>query len=349
MNIEQHIWGITSEGEAVIIYTLENENGVKVQLSNIGAGIVSAWAPDREGRLANVVLGYKDFSSYFGDGACMGKTPGRYANRIAKGRFTLDGKEYTLPINNGVNHLHGGPNGFANRLWESGVEGNTVVFTLESEGGDAGYPAALYAEVAYTLTEDNELRIILSAQSNGKTVLNLTNHAYFNMKGESAGSVLDNVLKVYATRFLAKDQTAIPTGEMVPVAGGPMDFTQPKALGRDINQQDRELIESKGYDHCWVLDDWSEDVLRLAAELTDPESGRCLEVLTTQPGIQVYTGNYLTGSPMSISGGAYKDYDGVALECQDFPDAPNHPEFPSTVLDKGEDYSRMIVYRFSTR
>ncbi len=347
MNIEQHIWGVTQEGEAVIIYTLTNNNGVKVQLSNIGAGIVSAHVPDREGRMTNVVLGYKDFASYFGDGACMGKTPGRYANRIARGRFTLDDKEYRLPVNNGPNHLHGGPNGFANRLWESSVESDTVVFTLDSEDGDAGYPAALTAEVAYTLTEQNELRLILSARSNGRTVVNLTNHAYFNMKGESAGSVLDNVLQVFASHFLAKDSTAIPTGELVAVAGTPMDFIEPKTLGRDIGAQDRELIESKGYDHCWVIDDWTEDVLRTAAVLSDPESGRRLEVLTNQPGVQVYTGNYLAGSPESVSGGLYEDYDGVALECQDFPDAPNHPEFPSTVLNEGEIYSRMIVYRFS--
>lgn len=347
-NIEQQVWGFTQEGDAVIMYTLSNSHGMKVQLSNVGAGIVAIFAPDRNGVLADVVLGYKDFAGYFGDGACMGKVPGRYANRIARGHFTLDGKEYTLPVNNGVNHLHGGPNGLANRLWESSVEHDHVVFKLDSPDGDCGYPATLSAEVAYTLTEDNELRLTLSARSDGKTVVNLTNHTYFNMKGENAGTVLDNILKVNASAFLAKDETAIPTGEFVPVTGTPFDFTQPKPLGQDINADDRELKESKGYDHCWVIDNWSEDVLREAAVLTDSVSGRRLEVLTNQPGIQVYTGNYLTGSPMSISGGMYKDYDGVALECQDFPDAPNHPEFPSTVLDKGDTYSRMIVFRFTT-
>ena len=337
-----------SREEEIKYYILTNENGASVMLSSLGAGIVGVWVPDANGELADVVLGYNKPESYFADGPCAGKVPGRFANRIAKGKFTLDGKEYTLAINNGPNALHGGPTGFQNRVWESRVlpEGNGVVFTYKSKDGEEGYPGNLTAEAEYTWSNSNELRLNLRATTDAPTVINLTNHAYFNLDGENSGSVLDHELKLRASCFLPTDETQIPTGEFAPVAGTPMDFTEFKAIGRDIKADYEPLKIGKGYDHCWVIDGYEKGRLHTVAELKSTKSGRLLEVQSTQPGIQVYTGNWLEGCPESISHGAYHDYDGVALECQNFPDAPNKPEFPSSVLRPGEEFNETIVFKF---
>ncbi|MCM1356800.1 MAG: galactose mutarotase [Staphylococcus sp.] len=330
----------------ITLYTLTNASGASVTLSSLGAGIVAVRVPDRDGKLANVALGYKDPASYLGDGPCAGKIPGRFANRIAKGGFTLDGKDYTLAINNGPNALHGGPTGFMNRIWESKAEGDKVTFTYRAADGEEGYPGNLDVTAEYTWSDDNKLSLHITAGTDAPTVVNLTNHAYFNLDGEDSGSVLDHELQLLASRYLPTDDTQIPTGELAPVAGTPMDFTVAKAIGRDINADFHPLKVGKGYDHCWVIDGYAKGQLKEVATLSSAKSGRTLVIATTQPGMQVYTGNWLAGCPESISGGAYNDYDGVAIECQGFPDAPNKPAFPSAVLRPGEKYDETITFKF---
>lgn len=332
----------------ITLYTLTNASGASVTLSSLGAGIVAVNVPDRDGKLADVALGYKDPASYIADGPCAGKIPGRFANRIALGHFTLDGKEYSLAINNGPNALHGGPTGFMNRIWDSCAEGNSVTFTYTSADGEEGYPGKLSVTARYTWTDDNELSLNITAECDAATVVNLTNHAYFNLDGENSGTVLDHELKLKASAYLPTDDTQIPTGEIVPVAGTPMDFTEFKAIGRDIKADFHPLKVGKGYDHCWVIDGYKKGQLQEVAELRSSKSGRSLVISTTQPGMQVYTGNWLAGCPESISGGAYNDYDGVAIECQGFPDAPNKPQFPCSVLRPGEKYDEIIKFKFNT-
>ena len=292
---------------------LINKSGASVMLTERGAGIVSIVVPDRNGVMGDVVLGYRDEESYLADGPCAGKIPGRFANRIDGGRFTLDGKEYQLVKNHPDYQLHGGPDGFSNRLWKaSQISDTEVVLTLDSPDGDQGYPGNMHVEATYTWGEDNSLTLSIKATTDAPTILNLTNHT-------------------------------IPTGELAPVEGTPMDFRTAKPIGRDIKADFPALIYGKGYDNCWVLD--GAPGLKLAAELSSAASGRRLEIWTDQPAAQVYTGNWLDGSPVSKSGRPYRDYDGVAIECQGFPDAPNHPGFPSCVLRPGETYSRTIIFK----
>lgn len=329
-------------------YTLTNASGASVTLSSLGAAIVSINVPDRDGKLDDVVIGYDNDDAYIGDGPCAGKCPGRYANRIAKGRFTLDGKEYTLPVNNGPNHLHGGPEGFQNRIWESRQTGPlSVEFLYFAEDGEMGYPGALKVVARYDWSEDNELRLAFTAQCDAPTHVNLTNHAYFNLDGHGSGSVLGHTLKLNASEYLPTDDTLIPTGESEAVAGTPMDFINAKPLGRDIKADFPALNYGKGYDACWLIDGYTEGQLQDAAELHAEKSGRVLKVCTTQPGIQVYTGNWLEGCPTGKGGAVYHDYCAVALECQHFPDSPNHPDYPSTVLRPGEVFSQAIIFAFS--
>ncbi len=348
MAVEQNVWGFTPEGEAVVLYTLTNAAGAVVKLTNIGAGIVSVVVPDRDGRMADVALGYESPLSYLGDGAAMGKTPGRYANRIAGGRFTLDGVEYVLPQNNGPNTLHGGPQGFADKLWESRVEDERVIFSLVSPDGDQGFPGELAAEVLYRWNDDCRLEITYLAACDAPTVVNLTNHAYFNLAGHDSGSVLGHLLQLRASHYLPTDRTQIPTGA-VHVYDTPMDFLEPKELGRDIDAPFDALETGHGYDHCWLVDGYEdgEELLHVGT-LTDPSTGRMLDIRSTQPGVQVYTGNFLQGGPVAKGGGRYANRDGVAIECQGFPDAPNRKDFPSQVLRPGETYFEKIEYRFGT-
>ena len=336
--------------EDIKLFSLANESGAEVVLSNLGAGIVSIVVPDKDGKLADVALGYKNPADYYADGPCMGKVPGRFANRIAGGKFTLGGKEYSLAINNGPNHLHGGPDGqtYANRLWNAEELEDGVRFTLESPDGDAGYPGAVKAEALYTWSENNELTLKFTATTDSGTIINLTNHAYFNLKGESAGDVTDHYLKLDASRFLETDDTLIPTGTLLPVKGTPMDFTAAKKIGKELKADYPALNFGKGYDNCYVLDAYADGKVAKVAELYEETSGRKLTVSTDAPGLQVYTGNWLAGCPESKSGKQYNDYDGVALECQMFPDAPNKPEFPSPVLKQGEKFEKTIVFAFST-
>ena len=321
MEITKELWATAPDGKEIFRYTLKNASGAYVQLANIGAAIVSVVVPDKDGKLGDVVLGYANPLDYIGDGPCCGKVPGRFANRVANGKFTLDGVEYHLPINNGPNHLHGGPNGFANQIWDSRIEGDAVEFMYFSEDGEAGFPGNLKAVAHYEWSEDNELKLILTAETDAPTVVNLTNHVYFNLDGEASGSVLDHKLELNASQYLPTDPTQIPLGEPADVAGTPMDFVEAKPIGQDIQADFEALKIGKG--------------------------GRKVEILTTQPAVQVYTGNWLKGSPKGKYGRAFEDYDAVAIECQHTPDAPNQPAFPTTVLRPGEVLEEAIIWVFT--
>lgn len=360
---------------------LVNKNGAAVVLTETGAGIVSVTVPDRNGKTDDVVLGYKDNGSYRNDGPCSGKIPGRYANRIARGKFTLDGVTYHLSKNKGRNHLHGGFEGFANKDWEIRRAGRqSAEFHLTSPDGDEGYPGKLEIDAIYTWSDENELTLDIRAVCDRATVLNLTNHTYWNLSGENSGTILGHELRIFAEKWLPTDEELIPTGEIASVAGTPMDFRRPKKIGADIDADFEALKFGKGYDNCWVLDGGGETDgeagggkadgktdgeagreadgkaggkgngrLKTAAVLRDPASGRKLEVLTTQPAVQIYTGNWLAGSPESKSGRSYNDYEGVAIECQNFPDAPNKKNFPSAVLREGEEFHQIIQFRLSAQ
>ena len=349
MEIRKELWGKTACGKEIYIYTLTNEKGAYVQLTNIGAGIVSAVVPDKDGNLADVVLGYASPESYFGDGPCMGKTPGRYANRVAAGKFSLDEKEYTLPVNCGPNHLHGGPDGFQDKVWESRENEGGVEFLYYSEDGEQGYPGAVKTVVRYEWTDECELRMTYTAESDAPTVINLTNHAYFNLNGEGNGNILGHTLQMNCSEYLPTDETQIPLGESAPVAGTPMDFVNEKPVGQDIRADFDALRIGAGYDHCWVIDGAEPGQLQFCCELYAPESGRTLNICTTQPGVQVYTGNWLEGCPAGKNGHTYGNNDGIAIECQNYPDAPNKADYPNCVLPPGEVYQQAIIYAFGIR
>lgn len=340
----------TADGRPVAVVTLTNAAGVVVVLQGVGAGIQKVIVPDAKGNMADVALGYNNVDDYFADGPCAGKVPGRYANRIARGHFSLDGKEYTLPINNGPNHLHGGPEGFQNQIWTlEHTDDDSASFVYVSREGEAGYPGQLTARACYRLTDDNSLELTLEATTTAPTVVNLTNHAYWNLSGHNSGSVLGHNMQLAASRYLPTDDTLIPEGAAAEVAGTPMDFTVEKTLGQDIKLPFPALIYGKGYDNCWLIDDYRPGTMRTAARLIDPISGRVLTVVTDMPAVQVYTGNWLAGSPANKEGRSYDDYDGVAIECQDCPDAPNKETLPTTVLRPGEKYCRHISFKFSTK
>lgn len=342
-------------------YTLTNSRGNSVTLSSLGAGIVAINVPDREGRLADVVIGYPEAADYIADGPCAGKTPGRYANRIANGRFTLDGKEYELPVNNGPNHLHGGPDGYQNRIWSAEeLAPGKIRFSIKSHDGDAGYPANLKAAVTYTWEDDDTLTIEYDATSDAPTVINLTNHSYFNLAGHDAGAVkaMNQLLRLNCSKWLPTDDTLVPTGETASVEKTPMDFRQARKVGEAIFHTgtipstetlitDFDAIRfGKGYDNCWLADD-NDGKVNVIATLTDPESGRKLTVSTDQPAVQVYGGNWVSGCPTGKDGAVYSDYCAVAIECQGCPDAPNKPGFPSQLLTPALPYRHTIRFAFS--
>lgn len=340
--------------------TITNAAGNSVTLSSLGAGIVAVEVPDKDGNVENVALSYADPAEYLADGPCLGKVPGRYANRIALGKFEMNGKVYSLPVNNGPNHLHGGPHGYQNRIWDVELLSNGVRFTLESPDGDCGYPGNLKVAAEYRWSDDNELSLSLQADSDAPTVVNLTNHAYWNLDGADSGNALSQLLKIKALGWLPTDDTLIPTGDIEGVAGTPMDFTEFKPVGRDIKADFPALKYGKGYDNCWVLDrevderqtetgalEWIQNAMvKDAVVLKSEKSGRELHIDTDQPGVQIYSGNWLSGSPKNRSGRSYEDYDGIAIEAQGFPDAPNKLTFPSQEVDPEHPYRREIVFRF---
>ena len=347
MNIKvDKIFTIPGAGD-INYYSLTNEAGASVVLSNLGAGIISIFVPDKRGEVGDVILGYEDPESYLLDGFGMGKTIGRYANRIKGGHFVLKGKEYQLEKNNGNNHLHGGSIGFANRVFKGEVVEDGVKFYLTSPDGDEGYPASVDLTVQYKWSKQNELVISFFAESSGATILNITNHTYFNLQGANSKSVLDHTLQLFASKFLEADSELIPTGRLLDVEDTPMDFRLFKRIGKEIGADFPALKNGEGYDSCWVVDNYQK-ILKKVAILKESTSGRKLEVFTTQPGVQIYSGNHLITASRGKDGTHFNNYAGVAIECQGFPDAPNHTDFPSQTLRKGESFHQKIVFRFST-
>jgi len=358
-------WGVTPEGDSVKLYTLSNANGMTVRVSDLGGIVTEVLVPDRDGNLVDVVLGYDSPDAYVEGSTYFGSIVGRYANRIARGRFELDGTTYELATNNGENHLHGGVRGFDRVLWDAftvqsgpipggpydvpGAGRASLILSYVSEAGEEGYPGSLNAEVTITLTNGNELKFGYEATTDAPTVVNLTHHGYWNLAGHASGSVLDHGLELRASRYSPVDAGLIPTGELRHVEGTPFDFRTPTRIGDRIGEDDEQLRIGGGYDHNFVLDDWTGDgALRLAARLRDPTSGLALEVLTTEPGLQLYSGNFLDGSDVGKGGAVYGYRNGLCLETQHFPDSPNRLEFPSTVLRPGETYESETVYRIRT-
>jgi aldose 1-epimerase len=342
-----------TEGQQADLYILTNKNGVEAAITNYGGTIVSLKVPDRNGKLADVVLGYDKVDDYATGKAYFGAIIGRYGNRIAHGKFTLNGITYTLPKNDGDNTLHGGIKGFNKRVWTakdvSSSAGQALELTYLSKDGEEGFPGNLSVKVVYTLTDQNEIKIDYSATTDKDTVVNLTNHSYFNLAGQGSGDILQHQLMIRADRFTPVDATLIPTGELRSVKGTPFDFTNATAIGARIDQDDQQLKFGRGYDHNWVLNSGTAGSLSLAAQAYEPHSGRLLEVWTTEPGLQFYSGNFLDGTIRGKEGKVYNHRYAFCLETQHFPDSPNHPEFPSTVLKPGEHYRSTTVYKFSTK
>ncbi|HYA62297.1 MAG TPA: aldose epimerase family protein [Candidatus Sulfotelmatobacter sp.] len=343
--------GKLPDGADVEIFTLKDEK-LEVQVMTYGGDVISLKAPDRSGKMADVVLGFDSPSGYYENNysksaSFFGPIVGRYANRIAHAKFSLDGKEYTLTKNNGDNSIHGGPGGFHNRVWKGKIIPDGVELTYLSKDGEEGYPGNLSVTVRYTLT-GGDLQIEYSATTDKPTVLNLTNHSYFNLSGQGNGTILQEQLKLNASRFTPVDATLIPTGNLKSVAGTPFDFLKPHAVGERINADDEQIRLGHGYDHNFVIDGGGKELTQ-AAEVYDPASGRVLQVLTTEPGVQFYTSNFLDGSIKGKQGVAYPRNGALCLETQHFPDSPNHRDFPTTLLRPGSKFHSITVYRFSVR
>jgi aldose 1-epimerase len=338
------------DGSTAKLFTLTNSRGIEARITNYGGIVVSLKTPDRDGNMAQVVLGFDTLDGYLGTHPYFGALIGRYGNRIANGKFTLGGTTYTLAANNGPNALHGGIKGFDKVLWnaELAASGASLILTYVSQDGEEGYPGTLSTKVAYTLSDDNALRIDYEATTDKPTVVNLTNHSYFNLKDAGAGTILDHEIMIAASRYTPVDATLIPSGEIAPLEGTPFDFRTATAIGARIDADDEQIKFGLGYDHNFVLDR-AGDGLVLAAKVHEPTTGRELEVHTTEPGVQFYTGNFLDGSVVGKGGVAYQKRTAFCLETQHFPDSPNHPNFPSTLLEPGQTYRSTTVYKFSAR
>ena len=351
--VSKESFGKTSDGQNIDLYTLRNTHGVEAKITNYGGIVVSLKVPDRNGKFDDVVLGFNDLETYeTKNGPYLGALIGRYGNRIAKGRFKLNGVEYKLATNNGENHLHGGIKGFDKVVW-NGREmrtnaGPAVVLTYLSKDGEEGYPGNLNVRVVYTLTNNNELKIDYSANSDKDTVTNLTHHSYFNLAGEGNGDILNHVVTINASRFVPTDAESIPTGKLKSVAGTPFDFLKATAIGARIDQDDEQIKFGRGYDHTWVINGRA-GTMRLAATAYESTSGRVMQVWTTEPGVQFYTGNFLDGTLTGKSGKVYQRRYGFCFETQHYPDAPNQPSFPTTTLRKGQTLKSTTIYRFSSR
>jgi aldose 1-epimerase len=357
--IQVENFGKTVDGQQAKVYTLEHPSGLRIRVSDFGATLVSCEVPDIGGQLTDLTLGYDSVSGYEGTGnPYFGSSVGRFANRIAEGRFSLDGKEYTLPTNNDPGgipcHLHGGTQGFSHQIWtaELAADGRSITFSYLSKDGEEGYPGNLTVQVTYSLSECGELIWEATATTDAPTVVNLINHSYWNLSGNPATPITDHELTLFANRYLPTSPGMIPTGELVPVNGTPMDFTGPHIIGDRIDDDFEALEFATGYDHCWALSGPRENGIALAARLRDPKSGRVLEVSTNQPGLQFYTGNWIhenhfTGeNPPGKGDRVYRARNGCCLETENFPDAPNQPDFPSAVLRPGETYHHILIHRF---
>jgi aldose 1-epimerase len=346
--ISQRPFGQTKDGTPVTLFTLRNKKGAEVAICNYGGLVVSLKVPDRDGHLGDVVLGFDNLADYIKDSPYFGAMIGRYGNRIAKGKFTLDGKEYTLAINNGPNALHGGLKGFDKVVWEPKVvvqpEGPSLELRYLSKDGEEGYPGNLSVTAVYTLTEDNALKLEYTATTDKDTVLNLTQHSYFNLAGK--GDILNHVVMIPADKFTPVDSTLIPTGELKPVEGTPFDFRKPTAIGARIGQDDEQLKFAGGYDHNWVINK-PMGQLGLMGRVYEPTTGRVLEVFSTDPGLQFYTGNFLDGKLTGKGGWVYQFRNGFCMEAQHYPDSPNQPNFPSVELKPGQVYRNTIIFKFS--
>jgi aldose 1-epimerase len=349
--IDKRAFGKLADGTTIDIYTLKNRNGLLVEITNYGGAVVTIRTPDRRGRMADIVLGYADPRGYVADTSYFGALIGRYANRIAQGKFTLNGVEYQLAQNNGVNHLHGGVRGFNKAVWQARevdhTDGVALELTYLSKDKEEAYPGNLTVTAMYVLTDANELRIEYTGTTDKETIVNLTHHSYFNLAGAGAGDVLRHQVRINADRFTPVDETLIPTGELKAVKGTPFDFSRATAIGSRINQADEQLVLGKGYDHNFVLNKKGQE-LSLAATVYEPSSGRALEMWTTEPGMQLYTGNFLD-RVRGKAGKVYNRRGAFCLEAQHFPDSPNKPAFPSTVLKPGERYTQTTVYKFLVR
>ena len=351
--IERRVYGTTQGGAAVDEFTLTNASGMEVRIITYGGSITTVKAPDRTGHFRNIVMGLNTLEDYELRNSYFGCITGRFANRIAHARFALEGVSYTLAANNGPNHLHGGLQGFDKRIWTaepfSGAQEAGVRLSYLSPDGEEGYPGALETTVTYTLNDANELRIDYQAVTDKATIVNLTNHSHFNLAGDGMGDVSGHILMVNADGYTPVDDTLIPTGQVAPVDGTPFDFRQPKAIMSGVRSSHPQIVLGRGYDHNWAINRPSPDDGRLvlAARLYEPGTGRTLEVSTTEPGIQVYGGNFFNATVVG-SGGLYRQGDGIALETQHYPDSPNQPAFPTVVLRPGETFRSMTVYRFGT-
>ena len=348
--INEESFGKTKTGQEVKVFNIRNSQGSHIKVITFGAMLTEIWMPDRNKKFDDVVLGYDSLEKYLTKNAQFGTIVGRYGNRIAKGHFRLDGVEYQLAVNNGPNHLHGGMQGFDKKVWDaetiSGDGFAGVKLHYLSRDGEEGYPGNLHVTVTYTLNDSNEVKIDYLAMTDKPTVLNLTNHSYFNLKGQGNGTILDHELIIYADQFIPTDSTSIPLGPLADVTGTPFDFRQAHAIGERINENNEQLKFGYGYDHSFVVNGKSGQ-LRPAARLSEKNSGRVLEVLTTEPAIQLYTANHLNETYIGMGNQVYGKNYGVCLETQHYPDSPNHPDYPTTALRPGEKYIQTTIFRFS--
>jgi aldose 1-epimerase len=350
MSIAKTPFGKTKDGQPVELYTLKNANGLTVKVITYGAIIYSLETPDKDGHVANLTANCASLTDYEDRSPCFGALIGRYANRIAKGKFELDGRQYSLPLNGGANHIHGGPRGFDKQVWKAeSLQGTDFVglkLGYTSRDGENGYPGNLNCTVTYELNNRNEWKMDYTATTDKATPVNMSNHAYWNLAGVYSGSVLDQVLTANADKYLLADETLIPTGQIVPVDGTPLDFRKPHAIGERINQI-KEKQFNGGYDHCLVLTHKSLSDLTFAAKLKDPKSGRTMEVYTTEPGVQIFSANFGPGAFSGPDGYSYPRHLGLCLECQHYPNSPNQPGFPSTILRPGQTYHAATVHKFA--
>jgi len=350
INLKASNFQRTIDGKETDLYKLQNKNGIEIDITNYGARVVRISTPDKNGNFDDIVLGHDSIDGYLNSkNNYFGAIIGRFANRIAKGKFNVGGKTYSIPTNDGQNSLHGGTKGFDSRVWDAKqLNDQNLLLTYDSKDGEEGYPGNLKLQVLYTLQENNTLRIDYAATTDQETVVNFTNHSYFNLDGAGSGKINDQVIMINADKFTPIDSTMIPTGKMETVKGTPFDFTQPTSFGKRINEDNQQLKFAKGYDDNWILNKPEPGMLTLAAKVYSPQSGRVIEAYTTEPGIQVYTGNFLDGTTKGI-GGAYNYRSAFTLETQHYPDSPNQDNFPSTVLQPGNIFRSITEYHFTTQ